>query len=189
MKKTLVCLLVVMFMFVLIGSAYAHPLGGPPGQLKKGEVVEKVHPHGGPPALARKIFVSQPATLTVVFSDGYVEVVEGASEGQVVKFMFYGEGVIVDMIAEQNGRVTMWSGQGSEWADMSEYDEAYWEVVWTSGGAKGRGRQVLTIGSAEGFIYEEPVDEEPIDEEPVDDEEPEEEEPVDEEPEEEEPEE
>jgi len=167
MKNVIIFLVVVLFLFGMVGAISAHPLGGPPGQIKKG--VEQVHPHGGPPGLTRQAYVSQPATLTVVFSDGYVEVVEGVTQGMTVKFMFYGEGVIVDMIAEQNGRVSSWQGQGAEFADMSEYDEAYWGVVWTSGGAFGRGRQVLTIGFAEGFMYEakEPIDEE----EPIDDDE------------------
>jgi len=180
MKNALIFLVVVLFLFGMAGAIFAHPLGGPPGQIKKGEVVEKVHPQGGPPGLMRKAFVSQPATLTVVFSDGYVEVVEGVTQGMTVQFTFAGTGTIIDMVAEQNGRITYWSGQGSEYADMSEYDEALWQVVWTSGGAFGRGRQVLTIGYAEGFLYEveEPIDEEP----PIDDEEPVDEEPVDEEP-------
>jgi hypothetical protein len=155
MKKVIVSLIVVLFLFSMIGAAFAHPLGGPPG-------------------LARRAAVSEPATLTVTFDSGEVIVVEGVAQGQTVQFAFAGTGIITDMVAEQNGRITYWSGQGSEYADMSEFDEALWQVVWTSGGAFGRGRQVLTIGYAEGFIYDEPVDEEPIDDEEPEDEEPEE---------------
>ena len=178
MKNVIVFLIVVLFLFGMAGAIFAHPLGGPPGQLKKGEVVG--NPFGGPPGLARKAFVSQPATLTVTFDSGEVLVADGVAQGQTVQFTFAGTGIITDMVAEQNGRITYWSGQGSEYADMSEYDEALWHVVWNSGGAFGRGRQVLTIGYAEGFLYEveEPIDEEP----PIDDEEPVDEEPVDEEP-------
>ena len=165
MRKVIALLIIVVFVVSLAGVAFAQPAWKQAGEL--------------PPGLARKAQVSQPATLTVTFDSGEVFVADGVSQGQTVQFTFAGTGIITDMVAEQNGRISYWSGQGAEYADMSEFDEALWQVVWTSGGAKGRGRQVLTIGYAEGFIYDEPVDEEPIDdEEPVD------EEPIDEEPEE-----
>jgi len=169
MKKTILWTLIIVF--CLASVVMAQPAWKQAGEL--------------PPGQARKAQVSQPATLTVTFDSGEVAIFDGVSwsSGIVNHFVVTGSGVIVDMVAEQGGRVTYWQGQGEEYADMSEYDEASWVIVWTAGGAFGRGRQILTIGYGEGFYYEveEPIDEEPIDEEPIDDE-PIDDEPIDDEP-------
>jgi hypothetical protein len=167
MKRIIVWTLIIVFCLASVGFAQ-------PAWKQAGELPPGLQGKGGPPGMVRKAQIAQPATLTVVFDSGEVAVFDAHtfSSGLVNHFIVTGSGVIVDMVAEQNGRVTYWSGQGAEYADMSEYDEAQWLVVWTGGGAFGRGRQVLTIGHAEGFYYEveEPIDEEPIDEEPIDEE-------------------
>ena len=181
MRKVLCLVLVIMFLISSVG--FAQPAWKQAGELPPGLAKQagKV-----PPGLQRQADVAQPSTLTVTFDDGAVFVVEGMPEGQTVKFAVTYTGIVVSAVAEQNGRFTEWVGNGEEYADMSAYDEATWQWVWTSGGAKGRGRQVLTIGYADGIIYEveEPVEEEPI-EEPIEEEpiidEPIEEEPVEEE--------
>jgi hypothetical protein len=174
LKKIIIVSLVCLFLFsLMVGSTFAkpenHPLGGPPGQ------AIKAHPHGGPPGLARKAVISEPALLEVWFDDGSAIIVDGVARGQTVHFAVTYQGIVISAMALQNSRTSYWEGQGLEWADMSAYDEATWYWVWTSGGAKGRGRQVLTIGYAEGILYE---PEPPIDEElPIDDPEPDPEEP------------
>jgi hypothetical protein len=165
--KILAVVLIIMF---VAGSVYAQPAWKQAGELPPG-----LQGKGGPPGQLRIAMVAQPATLEVLFDDGSVIIVDGSARGQTVQFAVTYYGIVLSATALQNGRVTYWSGQGLEWADMSAYDEAIWQWVWTSGGAKGRGRQVLTIGYAEGILYEPepPIDEEP----PIDDPEPDPEEP------------
>ena len=173
MKKVLCLILVFMFLFVNIGFAQ-------PAWKQAGELPPGLQGKGGPPGQLRIAQVAQPATLEVLFDDGSVIVVDGLARGQTVQFAVTYYGIVLSATALQNSRTSYWEGQGLEWADMSAYDEATWYWVWTSGGAKGRGRQVLTIGYAEGILYEieEPIEEElPIDDEPID-EEPIEEDPV-----------
>ena len=188
MRKSIIVLICIVFLLsLMVGSTMARPAWKeagelPPGLQSKGGAPGQIK--SGPPGQLKKAEVAQPATLTVWFEDGDVLVFDGITNGQVVKFIVNHYGIVVGAVAEQGNRTTEWVGNGEEWADMSIYDEVTWHFVWTSGGAKGRGRQVLTIGSAEGLLYEveEPVEEEPPIEEP---EEPIEEEPIEEEPEEE----
>ena len=173
MRKSIIVLICIVFLLsLMVGSTMARPAWKEAGGLPPG-----LQDKGGPPGQVKIAEVLQPATLTVTFDDGAVLVFEGISNGQVIQFVVEYYGSVISAVAEQGNRTTEWTGNGSEWADMSIFDEVTWHFTWTSGGAKGRGRQVLTIGYAEGFIYEvdDPVDEEPIDEE---------EEPIEEEPEE-----
>jgi hypothetical protein len=165
-----VLIIVLVLVFLISSVAFAQPAWKQAGELPPG-----LQNKGGPPGQLRIAQVAQPATLEVLFDDGSVIIVDGVARGQTVQFAVTYQGIVVSATALQNSRISYWEGQGLEWADMSAYDEATWYWVWTSGGAKGRGRQVLTIGYAEGILYEPepPIDEEP----PIDDPEPDPEEP------------
>lgn len=178
MKKSIIVLLCIVFMLsLMVGQTMAKPAWKEAGELPPG-----LQNKSGPPGQLKRAEVAEPATLTVWFEDGDVLIFDGVSNGQVIKFIVSHYGIVIAAVAEQGNRTTEWVGNGSEFADMSIFDEVTWNFNWTSGGAKGRGRQVLTIGSAEGLLYEveEPV-EPPIDEEP-EPEEPIEEEPIEEDP-------
>lgn len=144
MKKVrngIALLIVVMLMVSLAGAAMAHPHGGPPGQVAKvqiNELAENAELWIGDALLEQDVFRRG---MTIQFVMVVREpMVEWMLENPSIVAILYDEEVLIE-----------WSGNGIRHLEALEegFREAELHWVYSLGGARFRGNQVLTLSSAE----------------------------------------